>query len=57
MGLLNIIMVVFFLSDINLPIFLTLDPAIYRIDSAKKVLFPTSKEQDASQPSPTPTPL
>ena len=57
MGLLNIIMVVFFLSDINLPIFLPLDPAIYRIDSAKKVLFPTSKEQDEPQPSPTPTPL
>ena len=47
-------MVVFFLSGINLPIFLPLNPAIYRIGNTKKIMFPSSKEQDESQPCPRP---
>ena len=46
-GLSNTIMVIFFLSGMNLSIFLT---AIYRIENAPKILFPRSKEQDESQP-------
>ena len=48
--------VVFILSGINLPIFNPLNPAIYRIGNIKKILFPSSKEQDESQPSPHPAP-
>ena len=45
-GLSNTIMVVFFLDGINLSIFLPLNPAIYRIGNAPKILLPRSKEQD-----------
>ena len=44
-GLSNTIMVIFFLSDINLFIFLPLDPAIYRIGNKPKILFRRGKEQ------------
>ena len=50
MGLSNAIMAVFFLSGINLSIFLPLNPAIYRIVNAPKFLCPRFKEQDRSVP-------
>ena len=50
MGLSNAIMVVFFLSGIDLSIFLPLNPAIYRIVNAPKFLCPIFKEQDRSVP-------
>ena len=53
----NILIIVFFLSGINLPIFLRLNPAIYRFGKAIKILFPSSKEKDESLPSPSPRPL
>ena len=55
-GLSNTNMVVFFLSGINLSFSLPLNPAIYRISNAPKILFPRSKEQDESHPPPTPLP-
>ena len=48
-GLSNTVMVIFFLSDINLSIFLPLNPAIYKIGNTPKILFRRSKEQDESQ--------
>ena len=43
-------MVGFFLSDIDLPIFFPFNTAIYRIGNTKKILFPSSKEQDDTHP-------
>ena len=43
-GLSDGIMVIFFLSGINLSIFLPLNPAIYRIDNAPNILCPRCKE-------------
>ena len=45
----NAIMVVFFLSGINLYIFLLLNPAIYRIGKAPNILRPRCNKQDESQ--------
>ena len=49
-GLSNAIMVVFFLSGINLSIFLTFNPPIYRIGNAPNILCPRCKEQGESHP-------
>ena len=49
-GLSNTIMVVSFLSGINLSIFLPLKPKIYRIGNATKILFPRSNKQNDSHP-------
>ena len=53
-------MVGFFLSDIDLPIFVLFNTAISRIGNTKKILFPSSKEQDDTHPlcplPPTPPP-
>ena len=46
----NNVMIAFFLSGINLSFFLPLNPAIYRISNAPKILFSRSKEQDKSHP-------
>ena len=43
-GLSDGIMVIFFLSGINLSIFFPLNPAIYRIDNAPNILCPRCKE-------------
>ena len=43
-------MVVFFLSGINLSIFLTFNPPIYRIGNAPNILCSRYKEQDESHP-------
>ena len=43
-------MVGFFLSDIDSPIFFPFNTAIYRIGNTKKILFPSSKEQDDTHP-------
>ena len=43
-GLSNALMVLFFLSGINLSIFLPLNLAIYRIANAPNILSPGSKE-------------
>ena len=51
-GLSNIMMVVFFLSGINLSIFLPLNPVIYRIGNTPNILCPRCKKQDESQPPP-----
>ena len=49
-GLSNVMMVIFFLSGINLSIFLPLNPAIYRTGSAPNILCPRCKEKDDSHP-------
>ena len=46
----NAMMVIFFLSGMNLSIFLPLNPAIYRIGNELNVLCPRCKEQDESHP-------
>ena len=47
-GLLNIPVVILFLSGINLSILLPLNPAIYRIGNTPNILCPRCKEQDES---------
>ena len=42
----NAIVVVFFLSDINLSVFFPLNPVIYRIGNVPNILHPRCKEQD-----------
>ena len=49
-GLSNAMMFLFFLSGINLSIFLPLNPAIYRIGNAPNTICPRCKEQDKSHP-------
>ena len=49
-GLLNAMMVALFLSDINIFIFLPLNPAIFRIGNAPNILCPRCKKQDESHP-------
>ena len=50
---LSIAMVVpFFLSDINLSIFLPINPAIYRIGNAPNILCPRCKEVSLQPPPP-----
>ena len=49
-GLSNAMMVINFLSGINLFNFLPLNPAIYRIGNAPNILCPRCKEQDESHP-------
>ena len=47
-GLLNIPVVILFLSGINLSILLPLNPAIYRTGNTPNILCPRCKEQDES---------
>ena len=54
-GLSNAMMVAFFLSGINLSIFLPLNPEIYRIGNAPNILCPRCKEQDESHPNSQPS--
>ena len=51
MGLSNAIVVAFFVSGINLSIFLPLKPAEYRTGNAPNILRPRCKAQDESHPS------
>ena len=61
----NAIVVVFFLSDINLSVFFPLNPVIYRIGNVPNILHPRCKEQDDKmnlphlppRPPPPPPPL
>ena len=54
-GLLNAMMVEFFLSGINLSIFLHLNPAIYKIANAPSILCPRCKERDRPYPNRLPS--
>ena len=49
-------MVLFFLSGINLPIFIPLNPAIYRVGNAKKFCFPVVRNKMSLTPHPPPPP-
>ena len=49
-GLSNALMVIFFLSGINLSIFLPLNTAIYRIGNPPNIKCPRCKEQGESYP-------
>ena len=57
-GLLHAIMVAFFLFEMNLTIFVPLNPAIYRIGNEPNILRPRCKKKDESHctlPPPLPT--
>ena len=50
----DVMMISFFLSGMNLSIFLPLNPVIYRTGNASNMLCPRCKEQDESHPNPQP---